>query len=131
MQTLKILFSVFLLTIFISSCSSNNDNDNITKVKYQIIGIDNGIMEINYKDASGKTITITDINDFSNNGDSKIISVSNLPFDAKLVVTVNNETDSSKTYNLVIYVNNETKSNKSMNVPANSTLTNQTEFTVE
>lgn len=129
MKTLKILFSVLLLSVFVVSCSS--DDDNSTKVKYEIVGLDNSITEIEYKKGNGSMVTVTDFEDFAGGNDSKTVSVSDYPFTANLEVTVNNTTASSKVYTLVIYVDGEAADFTPFAVPANATSTGFVDFVIE
>ena len=129
MKTLKILFSVFAFSIFAFSCSS--DDDNSTKVKYEIVGLDNTVTEIKYKKGNGSIETVTDFEAFAGGGDSKTVSVSTFPFDADLEVTVNNVTSASKTYTLVIYVDGEAMDFTPFVVPANATVTSTVDFLIE
>lgn len=128
MKTLKVLFSALLLAAFTISCSS--DDDNSTKVKYQIVGIDNAITEIKYKKANGSTETLTDYTDFAGNGDSKTISINNFPFTADLEVTVNNTTNTTKTYSLAIFVDGEVEDLTAFSVPAMSTATGEVDLLI-
>lgn len=129
MKTLKILFSVLLVSVFTVSCSS--DDDNSTKVKYEIVGLDNSVTEIKYKKGNGSIETVTDFEAFANGGSTKTVSVSTFPFTADLEVTVNNTTSNNKTYTLVIYVNGASTAFTPFVVPANATVTNDVEFLIE
>ncbi len=129
MKNLKILFSVILLSAFVISCS--NDDDNSTKVKYEIVGIDNSITEIKYKKGNGSVETLTDFEDFAGGNDSRTVSVSDYPFTASLEVTVNNTSLSSKTYTLAISVDGNPEDFTPLVVPANSTATATVDFLIE
>ncbi len=113
MKTLKILFSVCLFSIFAVSCS--DDENNSTKVKYEIVGLDNTVTQIKYTKGNG----------------SKTVSVTTYPFTANLEVTVNNVTSASKTYTLVIYVDGESVDFTPFVVPANTTVTSDVDFLIE
>jgi hypothetical protein len=129
MKNLKSLFSIFLLAIFVISCSS--DSDNSPKVKYQIAEIDNAITEIRYTKSNGDTQILDDYTDFAGSGDSKTVSASDIPFEAKLQITVNNTTPNAKTYTLVIYVDGEVADFTPMSVPPMSITTGQVDYIVE
>lgn len=130
MKTLKIVFSALLLSVFFISCSSSDD-DNSTKVKYQIVGIDNAITEINYKKGNGSVETVTNFQSFAGGADSKTVSVSNFPFTADLEVTVSNTTNATKTYTLAILVDNQPADFTAFSVPANATATGSVDFVVQ
>lgn len=129
MKNLKILFSVLALAVIASSCSS--DSDNSTKVKYQIVDIDNSITQIKYKKGDGSTVTLTDYADFAGGGDSKTISVNDLPFTASMEVTAQNTTSQTKIYTLAIYVDGEGVDLQGMSVPPNATSTGVIDFVVQ
>lgn len=129
MKTLKVLFSALLLSVFTISCSSSDDDDSV-KVKYQIVGIDNAITEIEYKKGNGSVETETNFQDFAGGGDSKTVSVSDFPFTANLEVTVNNTTNAVKTYTLAIYVDNEPADFTAFSIPANTTATGTVDFLI-
>ena len=126
MKNLKILFSVLVLSVFVISCS--NDDDNSTKVKYEISGIDSSVTQIKYKKGNGSVVTITDFEEF---GDSKTVSVTDYPFTANLEVTVNNTTSASKAYTLIVNVDGEPADFTPFVVPANATATGVVDFVVE
>ncbi len=129
MKNLKTLFSVVLLSVFAFSCSS--DDDNSTKVKYEIVGLDNLVTEIKYKKGNGSVETVNDFEDFAGGNDSKTVSVSDYPFTATLEVTANNTSSSTKTYTLAITVNGTPEDFTPLVVPANSTVTAVVDFVVE
>ncbi len=126
MKNLKFLFSILVVTFLISSCSSDDDNNSI-KVKYQISGIDNSIVEIKYTKANGETQILSEFGQFAGGGDTKTISVSknDLPFNANLTVTFSNTTNATKQYVLAIYGAEEFPTTNQVPVPANSTVTGQ------
>ena len=126
MKNLKNLFSVILLSIFVISCS--NDDDDSTKVKYEISGIDSSVTQIKYKKGNGSIETITDFEEF---GDSKTVSVSDYPFTADLEVTINNTTGASKAYTLIINVDGEPAAFTPLVVPANTISTGVVDFVIE
>jgi hypothetical protein len=130
MKTIKVLFSILILTI-ITSCSGD---DPLATVKYQISGLDGSVAEIKYKNAfNGTTDILTngDITKFAGGSDSKSIGVNFTPFDADLVVSVNNTSGSVKHYTLVIYQNGVAKASTNYDAPANSISTGEVEYTVE
>jgi len=129
MKTLKMLFSALLLSILTISCSSSDDEDSV-KVKYQIVGIDNAVTEIEYKKGNGSIETLTDFEDFAGGGDTKTVTVSDFPFTANLEVTVNNTTNTVKTYTLAIYVDNQPADFTALSIPANSTSTGSVDFVI-
>lgn len=131
MKNLKFLFSILLLTFFMSSCSSDDDSNSI-KVKYEISGIDNSIIEIKYTKANGETQIISDFGQFAAGGETKTISVSknDLPFNANLNVTFINTTNATKQYVLAIYGTEELPTINEVLVPANSTITGQVAKTI-
>jgi hypothetical protein len=131
MKNLKILFSVFLLAVFVISCSSSSSDDNSTTVKYQISGLDNAVVQIKYKKADGSIETLTDFQAFGGGTDSKTVSVSNLPFNATLEVTVNNTTPNTKNYTLVIFVNDVAKDFNGVSVPPMTITTGSVDFVAE
>ncbi|MGC4040485.1 MAG: hypothetical protein QM710_06805 [Flavobacterium sp.] len=128
MKTLKVLFCALALSVFAISCSS--DDDDSTKVKYQIVGIDNAVTQIQYKKGNGSMETLTDYTDFAGSGDATTVSVSNFPFTADLKVTVNNTTNAVKTYSLAIYVDGEVEDMTPFSVPAMSTATGEVDFLI-
>lgn len=115
-----------LVSVFVASCSS--DDDNGTKVKYEISGIDNAVTQIKYKKGNGSIVTLNDYNSF---GSSKTVKVSDYPFTANLEVTVNNTTGSAKAYTLIIYVDGEAADFTPLVVPSNATSTGVVDFVVE
>lgn len=129
MKNLKSLFSVVLLSVFALSCSS--DDDNSTKVKYEIIGLDNTVTQVQYKKGNGSIETVTNFEDFAGGNESKTVSVSTYPFTADLEVTVNNITAASKNYTLIIYVNGEAMDFTPFVVPANTIATGSVDFLIE
>ncbi|WP_284651574.1 hypothetical protein [Flavobacterium terrisoli] len=129
MKTLKILFSVLLLSVFVTSCSS--DDDNSTKVKYEIVGLDSSVTEIKYKKGNGSVVTLNNFEDFAGGNSSKTVSVSDYPFTANLEVTANNTSSSTKTYTLAITVNGVPEDFTPLVVPANSTATAVVDFVIE
>lgn len=129
MKTLKILCSALLLSVFAISCS-NDDDENSTKVKYQIVGIDNAITQIEYKKANGSTVTLDNYQDFAGGSDSKTVSVTTYPFTADLEVTVNNTTNTTKTYTLAILVDGAPADFTAFSVPANATATGSVDFLI-
>lgn len=127
MKSIKALFSLFLFTILISSCTND---DPLAKVKYQINGLDSSITQIKY-DAIGGTVNVTSINQFGGSGDSKTLNINLLPFTAKLEVAANNTTGTAKIYNLIIYVDGVAKASYDLNVAANSVASGQVQYIVE
>jgi hypothetical protein len=131
MKTIKILFSVILLATVSLSCSGD---DPLATVKYQITGLDASVAEIKYKNAfDGTTDILTngDINKFNGGKDSKSIAVNFTPFDADLVVIVNNTSGSVKHYTLVIYQDGVAKASTNYDAPANSISTGEVDYTVQ
>ncbi len=129
MKSVKFLFPILLLALVISSCSSSSSS-NSTKVKYQISGLDNSVVNIRFYDAAGSLNELTDYTQFGGGGDSKTISLTSKPFDALLQVGVNNTGATVKTYVLVIYVDNVVKSSYNLSVPASTNTSGLVEFTV-
>jgi len=129
MKNLKFFLSALVLAVMITSCSS--DSSNSPKVKYQIAELDNAVTEIQYTNSNGDTQILTDYTDFAGSGDSKTVSAKNLPFAAKLQITVNNQTPNTKTYTLVIYVDGEVADSTPMSVPPMAMTTGLVDFTVQ
>ena len=128
MKTLKILFSILLLSVFIISCSSSGDNS--TKIKYQINGLDDSVTKIIYTKGNGSIVTVTNADDFAGGADSKTTSVSNFPFMANLEVTVFNNSSAVKNYDLIIYVNGEAIGINNFSAPPTGTSTGSITFNV-
>ena len=93
-----VLFLLFSLTI--QSCKK--DNGISYDVTYRIIPVHDCITKITYTGSSGSQIVDTDYTKFVDG--EKTISVSKKPFDAKIVVETNNQTNITLQYDLYIKV---------------------------
>ena len=122
MKTIKFLLILSLVIIF-QSCSQDKSetSQSATEIKYQILGLDNAISIIKYKDANSNLIEVTDYNQFNNGLDNKTISITTKPFNATMEVNVDNITTSTKVYNLFIYENNVVKAQSTFNIQPMST----------
>ena len=122
MKAIKFLL-ILSLVIILQSCSQDKSetSQSATEIKYQILGLDNAISNIKYKDANSNLIEVTDYNQFNNGLDNKTISITTKPFNATMEVNVDNITTSTKVYNLFIYENNVVKAQSTFNIQPMST----------
>ncbi|HEY0678294.1 MAG TPA: hypothetical protein VGD17_08405 [Chitinophagaceae bacterium] len=125
---------ILFLGFSIVSCKKDSPGipDNIVTydVEYRIVPASIYITKVTYINEQGVNMFINDISQFSSGG--KRITVSTIPFTAKLVTEANNTTTAPLSYSLSISVDGQVKNQVTANIPAmNSSTVTQVEYTIK
>jgi hypothetical protein len=107
MKRIKLLFSsLVLFSVFLFSSCDKDDDPSMVTVEYKINPMNPHFTNIEYTDANGNFVDITDWEQFVDG--KKTISVKK-PFAARIKTDVVNTTSETLNYDLIISVNGEPK----------------------
>jgi len=104
--------------------------NNPIAVEYRIVPMSNAFTKITYNDSASTAIVITDPIQFPDG--SKTVSVSAIPFTAKITTEVNNTSQAPINFDLLILVDGKVKKSVTASAPAMTPLTvTSAEYTIQ
>ena len=129
MKKINLLFaSLLLLSAFVLSSCDKDDPDNAVTVEYKITPMNPHFTNIEYTDANGNFVDVTDWEQFVD-GKRSITVVK--PFPARIKTNIVNTTTETLYYDLVISVNGEPKQVVSATAPPQSNSMAVAEYSVK